>query len=145
MVIYSTSGRSSGGIYGRFTNSQFPKCLLLRASHRVYVALNAVLATVSSAFLVSLFVRPKNLKQVRSVLFVNPLDPTSTGKYFSSHPAACPSWISSSYFIFFLRLACAKFSSAGTVSSIMMPNACLMVSRQLCLAFSMLSLSLEGT
>ena len=41
----------------------------------------------NSAILVSLLVRRKNLKQVRRVLFINPLDPTSTGKYFSSHPA----------------------------------------------------------
>ena len=47
-------------------------------------------------------VRPKNLKQLRRVLFANPLDPTSTGKYFSSHPALCLSWIKSSYFrVFF--------------------------------------------
>ena len=37
------------------------------------------------------------------MLFVNPLDPTYTGKYYS-HLALCPSWIKSSYYrgVFFL-------------------------------------------
>ena len=49
-------------MYGRFTNSQLPHCLVFYASHKVKVALRGVLATGSSAFLVSLFVRPKNLR-----------------------------------------------------------------------------------
>ena len=55
----------------------------LQATKYKYIALTcrrSVLATESGAFLVSLFVRPKNLKQVWRVLFVNPLDLTKQPK-----------------------------------------------------------------
>ena len=71
-------------MYDQTTNSLLLNGFMFLASHKVYVALRAVFATESSASLVFLFVRPTNLKQVRSIEFVNPLDPTSTGKYFSS-------------------------------------------------------------
>ncbi len=77
---------------------------------------------LSSAFFTSLFVRPRNLRQALRVSLVNPLDPTSTGKYFISQPASWPSLMRSSYLHFFLWLAWAIFSSAGTVSSMTTAN-----------------------
>ena len=90
-------------MYGQFTKSQLPHCLMFFASHKVYyLALRTVLATESIAFLVSLFAIPKSLiKKVRMVLFINPLVLTSTGKYFRIHPTLLPSCIKSeSYFCF---------------------------------------------
>ena len=98
-------------------NFQIVWCFLQVTKYKI--ARRSVFATKSSAFLVSLFVRLKNLKQVLWVLSVNPLDPPCTGKYFSYHSALCPSWIKPSYFrvffssFLFLKLACTRFSWAG--------------------------------
>ena len=58
------------------------------------------------------------MKQLLRVWLVNLLDPTSTGKYFTSQPTSWHSCIRSAYLHFFPAVGLGKFSSAGTVSSI---------------------------
>ena len=62
----------------------FPTAKLLGVSCMPQNISSSEGCSCNSAILVSLFVRPKNLKQVRRVLFVNPFDLTSIQGNFSA-------------------------------------------------------------
>ena len=55
----------------------------------------------STAYLISLLHRSRYLKQLLRFWLVNPLDPTSTRKYFTSQPASWHSCMRSAYLHFF--------------------------------------------